>query len=800
MSRPTEVLAQLVPADSVPLDGLGGTVRRRLARGIMSGKLRTGQHLLDHVEGPDRAVLLSALKGRAEASELAQLPTSIDDLLHESAVDLIASVGRTAPPKASPWTTVLNALIPSRTPAETAIREATLEALRERAARREAGRKAEVERAKSAKAPVPAPMAALRDGLVADRVALRRAVVPEGEHAVPADVRFDEDDQAIVVTADTRDRPTLVHIGRPEAEPVTVWIFLPEPGEPLYWEASHHDTRWVLGAVDRVLDLIADPTSPAHQALLALLSRPTWQTDLDRVDHALAFAEEADTLGWRVVVNPGSSSTFRPVRCQTGRGGKLTCKNLAWRDLSPSMLADRADQRVYELLSRGGSHPGAALAAAEALIGHPRVFGPGTDGPVAVRRPMIALALQQGRRVRLGLEADGEPVELADLCDARHGTSHVRYVHRADGPSLVQVVTLPWATLDVVARWVASRPMPEEGVPALLSRLPKLAKLLPVRVDPALRGGVLEADARPLLRLTWDGASLRIAARLRPLPELPAVVPGEGLAELVTHRGAGAAHVVRDLDAEPARVAEALAPLALPAAARAGWDWVLHDRDQMLDALLAIGATEGTLQLEWEGELPSVAQLDGAQVRIDVASGRDWLGLSGTAQTEAGEVSLADLLRAARDGRSWMEVRPGTFLRVADRLKGALGSVAAAEDRGRVRPIHAAALAELGEAGAAVAGSEAFQASVERIRTAPSLPVEVPADLQATLRDYQVEGFRWLARMASWAPGAVLADDMGLRQDGAVDSAAAARAALGPTLVVCPLSVAPGWEASSRAS
>ena len=41
-------------------------------------------------------------------------------------------------------------------------------------------------------------------------------------------------------------------------------------------------------------------------------------------------------------------------------------------------------------------------------------------------------------------------------------------------------------------------------------------------------------------------------------------------------------------------------------------------------------------------------------------------------------------------------------------------------------------------------------------------PVAAPASLAGTLRPYQVEGFRWLARLASLGFGGILADEMGL--------------------------------------
>ena len=61
----------------------------------------------------------------------------------------------------------------------------------------------------------------------------------------------------------------------------------------------------------------------------------------------------------------------------------------------------------------------------------------------------------------------------------------------------------------------------------------------------------------------------------------------------------------------------------------------------------------------------------------------------------------------------------------------------------------------------------------------------------AELRPYQEEGFRWLARLAEWAGGAVLADDMGLGKT-VQALALLLRRSGGPALVVGPASV--GWN------
>ncbi|MFC8386512.1 SNF2-related protein [Nocardia sp. NPDC057272] len=107
-------------------------------------------------------------------------------------------------------------------------------------------------------------------------------------------------------------------------------------------------------------------------------------------------------------------------------------------------------------------------------------------------------------------------------------------------------------------------------------------------------------------------------------------------------------------------------------------------------------------------------------------------------------------------------------------------------------------------------------------------PVPVPVGLKAQLRPYQERGLSWLATMSRLNCGAILADDMGLgktvqvlallvheREVGAaavarektqpavVDELAAlatydAAARVGPTLLVCPMSVVGNWQRETQ--
>ena len=83
----------------------------------------------------------------------------------------------------------------------------------------------------------------------------------------------------------------------------------------------------------------------------------------------------------------------------------------------------------------------------------------------------------------------------------------------------------------------------------------------------------------------------------------------------------------------------------------------------------------------------------------------------------------------------------------------------------------------------------------ERLRSVEEIPnVPVPRGLNATLRDYQHEGFRWVQFLYDYECGGILADDMGL---GKSVQAIAHLLALGggPSLLVVPTSLVPNWLA-----
>ena len=83
---------------------------------------------------------------------------------------------------------------------------------------------------------------------------------------------------------------------------------------------------------------------------------------------------------------------------------------------------------------------------------------------------------------------------------------------------------------------------------------------------------------------------------------------------------------------------------------------------------------------------------------------------------------------------------------------------------------------------------------IKTIQNYKTSDFKTPSTLKATLRNYQLDGFKWLKTLASFGFGGILADDMGLGKTLEIITFLESDSVKAPSLIVCPMSLIYNWD------
>jgi superfamily II DNA or RNA helicase len=341
----------------------------------------------------------------------------------------------------------------------------------------------------------------------------------------------------------------------------------------------------------------------------------------------------------------------------------------------------------------------------------------------------------------------------------------------------------------------------------LLKELEPLRSCMAVRLPESIAGQDVPYDGQMtlVLQLRRNGmldASIQVRDRNQMLQS-----PGEGLARIhETVDGKPVQHV-RNLSDEVRRARDLATELKLKRGvpiSRCGWR--ISDADDISNLLSDAGVAveRGELVVLWHKDSVSrfdvIGRLTASNVRVTVSRQRDWFGLTGTCKIGDQDIPLKDLLAGmhGRPTNGLMEISPGKWAAVAEELRDAFRRLSdvSLESRGKLQ-LDASAIpvvSALEAASIQVDADKHWDKCLKRLREATDTIYEPPAGLNAQLRDYQLEGFRWLCRLAHWGIGGILADDMGLGKTVQALAMLLTRVESGPTLVIAPTSLGFNWQ------
>jgi hypothetical protein len=314
----------------------------------------------------------------------------------------------------------------------------------------------------------------------------------------------------------------------------------------------------------------------------------------------------------------------------------------------------------------------------------------------------------------------------------------------------------------------------------------------------------VDADGRLHVHLLPYQQGLKMQILVRPLPDAGAYyAPGSGAESVIADVSGARVEARRNLNAEREAERELIGAChILEEAESEHGEWLLGQPIQCLELLTQLQELDpAQVLLAWpEGESFRVSKrVDSKSVRLTIKRDKDWFAASGEIQVDETKVmdlrSLLDMLRSSQ-GR-FVALGENQFLALTSELHRRLMELSAfSDDHGdgvRVHPLATFALEELASEVGGVKADKVWKGHLARLEQNAAFTPQLPTTLQAELRDYQLEGFEWLARLAHWGVGACLADDMGLGKTLQALALILSRAPQGPALVIAPTSVCMNW-------
>ena len=437
-----------------------------------------------------------------------------------------------------------------------------------------------------------------------------------------------------------------------------------------------------------------------------------------------------------------------------------------------------------------------------ALIGHPLVFW--EDAPtirVDIVKGEPELLVHKGERDRLLLSFAPDPTLGGPILVVKETPTRLKVIEITPEHRQISSILGPKNRLEV----------PAVAKDQVLAAITAVSSIVTVHSD--IGGGLagaeeVPAQTLPHIHLLPAGEGLKVAVLARPFAEGgPYFHPGMGGETVIAEIQGKRQQTTRNLAEETQRAERAIAACrTLTQYPEQDREWWVTGPEDCLELLLDLQDLQDTVVLEWpEGEKIRVSyRADLKDFELNIKQQQDWFAASGELKLDDNLVldmqGLLDLLEQTPS--RFVPLGEGQFLALTEQFRKRLHELRAlAYKQGndlRFHPLAALALEDAVEDIGQLKADHHWQAHIKRFQDLKDLKPDVPSTLQAELRDYQLDGFRWLAQLAHWGAGACLADDMGLGKTLQALAMILTHAPQGPTLVVAPTSVGMNWESEAQ--
>lgn len=546
-------------------------------------------------------------------------------------------------------------------------------------------------------------------------------------------------------------------------------------------------------------------------------------TNLHKEPQVSAKPETEQRLAWLITLYP-SSCLLQPreqiinARGEWSKGRPVALKRLKTSPTDFGYLTPQ-DLRVCAHLKTSASGWGKTEysfgeKAIAALIGHPLVFwedAPTTRVEVVKGEPELLVKKRQ-----VGVNKDATSKEGKDDLLTLQFSPELKekdILLVKETPTRLKVIEIT-SEHRHIAGILGKQNRLEVPIAArerVLAAINAVSGIVTVHSD--IGGGVTSAEevsaqTKPHIHLLPVGSGLKVAVLARPFAQGGSYYrPGTGGETVIAEIEGKRLQTTRNLGEEKklAHAAVAACP-TLAGQSEEDGEWLVEEPQDCLELLLELQALGDSVVLEWpEGEKLRVAhQASLKDFKLTIQRQNDWFATSGELKLDNNLVldmqRLMELLE--QTSSRFIPLGDGQFLALTQEFRKRLDELRAFSERQgkgtRFHPLAALTLEDWMDEVGHLKTDKHWQAHVQRLQEVQNLEPKLPSTIQADLRDYQLDGFRWLARLAHWGVGACLADDMGLGKTLQALAVIISRAPEGPTLIVAPTSVCMNWVSEAQ--
>jgi len=524
--------------------------------------------------------------------------------------------------------------------------------------------------------------------------------------------------------------------------------------------------RLGLSALDQTIEMLTDSSqTQVHERLIKNIGTPKWEKDLQLIDEVFTtepISRPGEHLGWRIKETK-QGLDIEAVWCiQTSNGWKHRKADVESILKSVSHQSEPSDLHLLQLSK--SNCPSLVTTMLHILQKHPRVFVGSRSADIGIlQESQFSLSFTQNSTgIEWSIMMEEEEILASEILNFLSAKNSALWFKFGDNKfSYAEINHKLHLLIQNIAK--VSKIIPSEGIASIYQRLPNLENILPVQLSESLRGKVLFADSRPIIRVSNGGHNnLRLDLKVRPISNKTySIANGPEIIYIFNQEKQEFGHCSRDLEAEKSHASSLLQMLGLEP--NADYQWTLSKPAnifRLLSQLKDLPEAHHN-RIEWLSTIPTIQHVGIEDLRVDIFNNEQKLELEGAIETVDEILDLWEVLPAIRENNPYMLVKGHVWYSITDdfrkRLRTLADVISPEEQKLCVNNSHVVTLNN-------ILTHEGFEPPIvlrEKMRSIQSIILQNSV-FAYTLRPYQIDGVKWMLNLKQWTTGCILADEMGL--------------------------------------